>query len=198
LPFLGKVKNDPVTLNKITKVYFNTKNNKVFISTTYIIENLNSKIFLKKYNKFETKNPEDIYQFKPIKYGKSRIHKTNKINNKNINNSHSNIKTSNLQHKYYKVILNTIQKIHMKKINIILNKNPTKIQITKIQTLTKTKTLTNHDKSNNQTKKNYTKHHQRMLYTPTKERLTTLMSNQTASASRPRHKTLNKYKIANN
>jgi hypothetical protein len=144
-----------------------------------------------KYNKLETKNPKDIYQFKPIKYGKPRINKTNKIYNININNSHSNTKTSNLQHKYYKVILNTIQKIHMKKINIILNNNPKKIQITKIQTLTKTKTFTNHDKSNNQTNKNYTKHHQRMPYTPRKERLTTLMNNQTASASRPRHTNTN-------
>ena len=155
--------------------------------------------FKTKHNQPETK---ETYQFKVTNYQNLKTQKTNKIYNIIIIKTHSNTTTNKTQHKYYKIILNTIQKIHEKKINTILNNTPIKTQITNIQTKTKTKPLTKYIKKNHQTNtttiNKHTKYHQRTPYTTDSGRMLTLTYNITASASRPRHKTKNKYQLTNN
>ena len=84
----------------------------------------------------------------------------------------------------------------MKKITTILNNTSTKA--TTIQTLTKT--LTNpykNKQTNNITIKKHSKYHPQLPYALTKRESTILIEDKTASASRPRQKRLNKYKLTN-
>jgi hypothetical protein len=92
--------------------------------------------------------------------------------------------------KYYKVILYTIQ---IKKINTI-----PKNTLIKKHIKTKIKPLTKQIKSINITIKKTYKIPSTNAYTPGRGGLITITNNKTASASRPRHKTKNKYQFTNN
>ena len=85
----------------------------------------------------------------------------------------------------------------MQKINTILTNTTTKT--TTIQTLTKalTNPYTNNKQTNTTTIKKHSIYHPQLPYTLIKGELTTLIEDKTASASRPRQKILNEYKLTN-
>ena len=146
-------------------------------------------------NNLKTKNPNDYYQLKTIKYTTLKIQETNIVHNTKTNQPH---------HKKLKLILKPTHKILIKKINTTPNNTPIKTRILNIQTKTKIQLITKHAKSNNLTKnttirKNTKYHQKKTLYTPWTTRLfTPLTNNKTGSAYRPRHKINIKYQFTNN
>ena len=186
--------NDPDAQHDTIIVFLDTlqkhkNNNNVFISTTNKIEKLLSKKH-KTNNKIKSNKPKDKNQIKTTKY-----------TNQKINIAYY-TKTNKPKHQMSNLILKTIQRILTKQINIILNNTPTKTQMTNIQIKTKTKPITNHALSNNQTNNNTisqnTKHNQKIPYTPGNDEQHTILHNKMGSAYRPRHKFKTKYKLINN